>query len=69
MKPENAERAALVANAITPWIMRGEPKAGRETVVDLVVDVMHFCDMVGVDFGYVLDTARMHHETESQEPA
>jgi hypothetical protein len=35
-------------------------------VIDLLTDMMHFCDYYGMDFEAAIETARMHHTAETK---
>mgnify|MGYP000935753167 CR=1 FL=1 len=59
----NNERAAKAAEKVEGYA--GEKTDDAEAdVVDLLVDIRHNCDAVGLDFGRLNRTARHHHEAE-----
>lgn len=63
LDPTNNERAAKVAEKVKGYA--GEKAEDVEAdVVDLLVDLRHYCDAVGLDFGRLNRTARHHHEAE-----
>lgn len=63
LEPTNNERAAKAAEKVKGYA--GEKAEDVEAdVVDLLVDLRHYCDAVGLDFGRLNRTARHHHEAE-----
>lgn len=61
LEPTNTERAAKAAEKVKGYA--GEKANDVEAdVVDLLVDLRHYCDAVGLDFGRLNRTARHHHE-------
>lgn len=66
MTRTNAERAAEVARMIArgSW---GPTNDDTTAVVDLLADVMHFCDARSVDFDAALSKATDHFSYEREE--
>lgn len=63
LEPTNTERAAKAAKKVKGYA--GEKADDVEAdVVDLLVDLRHYCDAVGLDFGRMNRSARYHHEAE-----
>lgn len=63
LDPTNNERAARAAEKVKGYA--GEKADDVEAdVVDLLADLRHYCDAVGLDFGRLNRTARHHHEAE-----
>lgn len=63
----NAERAAdglyaVQSFAITRGVRNGEPV--EHVITDLLTDVLHLCDQIGLDVIYVLDTTMGHFSVE-----
>ncbi|UCQ13088.1 MULTISPECIES: hypothetical protein [Edwardsiella] len=67
-EPDNAERSALAAEVLCLFAKRtGQLHSGdpAETImVDLLTDMMHLCDSVGIAFERVLAVSSIHHESE-----
>ncbi|EDT2962820.1 DUF957 domain-containing protein [Salmonella enterica subsp. enterica] len=68
-EPDNNGRAALAAEVLCLFATRtGMGRSGEhaETImVDLLADLMHLADSLGVPhFGHLVATASMHHEAE-----
>lgn len=41
--------------------------SNEEDVIDLVTDLMHYCDLEDVDFETIIEMARFHFEAEKLE--
>lgn len=63
LNPTNNERAAKAAEKVKGYA-REKADDVEADVVDLLVDLRHYCDAVGLDFGRLNRTARHHHEAE-----
>jgi hypothetical protein len=57
------DRVGWVASALQHYnnLVRGDEK---HALIDLLADLMHWCDRDGRDFAFELSTARMHYEAE-----
>jgi hypothetical protein len=55
----NEERARRVADSLGEFYE-------EDNVVDLITDIMHFCEREGIDFYKEFSMARMHFEAEQQ---
>ena len=63
LDPTNDERALKAALKVKGYA--GENADDIEAdVCDMLVDLRHYCDAVGLDFGRINRTARNHHEEE-----
>lgn len=69
MARDNSDRAmaALAALALHAGVARpvSTPEVAEEHLTDLVSDLHHLADRVGVDLAPVLERAQRHHRTES----
>lgn len=61
----NEQRAALAEKAIEPFIE--EFGDDITACVDLLTDMMHWCDFHDVDFDDALRQARNHYTAETEE--
>jgi len=67
---ENAERAGRMEGLMMGMRQRNGADRDPETnVCDLLTDLMHYCDVYGVDFDGRLDMARVHYNEEITEDA
>jgi hypothetical protein len=63
---DRAQRALHSVNEYKAYC--GETVSDRvETVTDLLCDLMHLCDRLGVDFDTRVVSARFHHDEEIRE--
>lgn len=63
LEPTNTERAAKAAEKVKGYAGEKADDVGAD-VVDLLVDLRHYCDAEGLDFGRLNRAARNHHEEE-----
>ena len=63
MHAENVERAERLANVLKRTLY-DHAREGDCAIVDAVTDVMHLCELIGIDFDEVIESARMHYEAE-----
>ena len=63
LEPPNNERAAKAAEKVKGYAGK-KAKDVEADVVDFLVDLRHYCDAMGLDFGRLNRSARHHHEAE-----
>lgn len=71
MEPTNEDRADWAEDALEYYSERvGDTAEEQPTaVVDLLGDLMHFCNRRGFNFSTLLATAEMHYDAETEEEA
>ena len=66
IKPKNTKRADRIwtcMRAFYPAARDGQPDI-RPAVIDLMIDVHHLCDKLGIDFSQVENVAYAHYIDE-----
>ncbi len=61
METTNKERAELAYRAL----LKAEGGTSETGIIDLLTNLMHYCDESGYDFETALDFAHRHHEVET----
>lgn len=64
--PINSERAERAREVIVEYHDRHESTDDdlRVALVDLLADLQHFCDDIGIDFEHALEVATEHYNCE-----
>lgn len=63
LDPTNDERALKAALKVKGYAGKDADDIEAD-VCDMLVDLRHYCDAVGLDFGRINRIARNHHEEE-----
>lgn len=67
-EPTNADRAGFVASAIEQY-QRVTKTDDEDAVMDMLCDLMHYCDYTDQDFEHKLVSAVGHHVEERHDEA
>ena len=63
------ERRRHVTEALKRCYKHRSGDVQSDQAVDIIADIMHWCDEAAVDFGHLVRQARMHHKAERKEEA
>lgn len=71
IKGRNTERAERGARSINFYsnLLYKKPGVNEETVIDLITDILHFCDAENIDKKIVLRLSKLNYEAESGKKA
>ena len=62
----NEDRVKSAAIALKARSAVAGDGSDDENVIDLITDLIHFCDHNRIEFDYTLKTARAHHYFETE---
>lgn len=69
-EPKNEDRAARIATVMHEYCQVLEGRVFNDDdgdIVDMLADVMHFCNSKGFNFEELLRMAQVHFEAEKEE--
>lgn len=68
-EPTNARRAQWALEALNAYgvIIRRSRDPHETLLVDLLTDLRHLCDDLGLNFDHAIDSSAMHHAEETGE--
>lgn len=61
---DNKTRIHAAAAALATYGMFKDPATAKESLSDLLADLMHLAGHYDIDFGFALLNARMHYDAE-----
>lgn len=65
-EPTNEERADRIYRLMLVYKQYLGFSENKETyLIDLLTDLLHYCDEMGLDYDRAITTARMHHAEET----
>lgn len=63
----NYTRALRAKKALEHYAQnKDEQYSPTLTITDILADIAHLCDLEGINFGFTLDMAQMHYESEKE---
>lgn len=63
-RDDNTARASFAAQALVTFVERAGENEMETNISDLLGDLMHLCDALGIDFDEAVDDGRVYYEAE-----